>query len=394
MTQHQGEFTIERQVPAAEAAPGIAGQLANPPQALPRPARRWMRKALLVGVGALAFAGAGHFGWQYWTVGQFEVSTDDAYVQADNTTIAPKVSGYVAAVLVGDNEPVKAGQTLARIDDRDFRVALLQAKADVAAARAAIATKEASLEAQQSVVEGARAAIGVDEANLTFSGQDDKRYASLAASGYGSVQNAQQAASRFAAANAAVARDKASLETAIRQVGVMKAELAEAQATLAHDEAVQSQAELNLTYTTIVSPVDGVVAARTLRVGQYVQAGTQLMAVVPVSTAYIIANYKETQLADVRPGQKVEVDVDTFPGHPFRGRVDSIAPASGQEFALLPPDNATGNFTKVVQRIPVKIVLDPGSRLADALRPGMSVTPTIDTKVPDREARAAVASKS
>lgn len=353
-----------------------------------------MRKALLVGVGALAFAGAGHFGWQYWTVGQFEVSTDDAYVQADNTTIAPKVSGYVAAVLVGDNEPVKAGQTLARIDDRDFRVALLQAKADVAAARAAIATKEASLEAQQSVVEGARAAIGVDEANLTFSGQDDKRYASLAASGYGSVQNAQQAASRFAAANAAVARDKASLETAIRQVGVMKAELAEAQATLAHDEAVQSQAELNLTYTTIVSPVDGVVAARTLRLGQYVQAGTQLMAVVPVSTAYIIANYKETQLADVRPGQKVEVDVDTFPGHPFRGRVDSIAPASGQEFALLPPDNATGNFTKVVQRIPVKIVLDPGSPLADALRPGMSVTPTIDTKVPDREARAAVASKS
>ena len=394
MTQHQGEFTIERQVPAAEAAPGIAGQLANPPQALPRPARRWMRKALLVGVGALALAGAGHFGWQYWTVGQFEVSTDDAYVQADNTTIAPKVSGYVAAVLVGDNEPVKAGQTLARIDDREFRVALLQAKADIAAARAAIARKEASLEAQQSVVEGARAAIGVDEANLTFSGQDDKRYASLAASGYGSVQNAQQAASRFAAANAAVARDKASLETAIRQVGVMKAELAEAQATLAHDEAVQSQAELNLTYTTIVSPVDGVVAARTLRLGQYVQAGTQLMAVVPVSTAYIIANYKETQLADVRPGQKVEVDVDTFPGHPFRGRVDSIAPASGQEFALLPPDNATGNFTKVVQRIPVKIVLDPGSPLADALRPGMSVTPTIDTKVPDNEARAAVASKS
>ena len=394
MTQHQGEFTIERQVPAAEAAPGVAGQLANPPEALPRPARRWMRKALLTAVSALALAGAGHFGWRYWTTGQFEVSTDDAYVQADNTTIAPKISGYVAAVLVGDNEPVKAGQILARIDDRDFRVALLQAKADVAAANAAIATKEASLEAQRSVVDGARAAIGVDEANLTFSGQDDKRYASLAVSGYGSVQNAQQAASRFAAANAAVARDKAALETAIRQVGVMKAELAEAQATLAHDEAVQSQAELNLGYTTIVSPVDGVVAARTLRVGQYVRSGTQLMAVVPVSAAYIIANYKETQLADVRPGQKVEIEVDTFPGQPFRGRVDSIAPASGQEFALLPPDNATGNFTKVVQRIPVKIVLDPGSPLADALRPGMSVTPTIDTKVPDRQARAAVASKS
>ena len=348
----------------------------------------------MAAASAFALAGAAYFGWQYWTVGRFEVSTDDAYVQADNTTIAPKVSGYIAAVLVGDNEKVKAGEILARIDDRDFRVALLQAKADVAAATAAIATKQASLEAQQSVVDGARAAIGVDQANLTFADQDDKRYASLAATGYGSVQNAQQAASRSAAASAAVARDKAALETAVRQIGVIKAELAEAQATLAHDEAVQSQAELNLAYTTILSPVDGVVAARTLRVGQYVQAGTQLMAVVPVSAAYIIANYKETQLADVRPGQTVDIEVDTFPGRAFHGRVDSIAPASGQEFALLPPDNATGNFTKVVQRIPVKIVLDAGSPLADALRPGMSVYPTIDTMAQAHPSGAALASKN
>jgi membrane fusion protein (multidrug efflux system) len=212
----------------------------------------------------------------------------------------------------------------------------------------------------------------------------------LAATGYGSQQNAQQAASRIAACRAAVARDTAALETATRQLDVLKGELAQARAARAHDQAVQDQAELNLSYTTIVSPVDGVVGARTLRVGQYVQAGTQLMVVVPIATAYIVANYtayivanyKETQLADVRPGQRVEIEVDTFPGHHLHGHVDSIAPASGQEFALLPPDNATGNFTKVVQRVPVKIVLDDSVELADMLRPGMSVYPKIDTKPP------------
>jgi membrane fusion protein, multidrug efflux system len=170
---------------------------------------------------------------------------------------------------------------------------------------------------------------------------------------------------------------------------VLKAELAQAEATLAHDEAVQGQAELNLSYTTIVAPVDGIVGNRTLRVGQYVQAGTQLMAVVPTEAAYIVANYKETQLTDVRPGQAVELDVDMFPGVTFNGHVDSIAPASGQEFALLPPDNATGNFTKVVQRIPVKIVLDPGSPPAGELRPGMSVYPTIETKSQERRTASA-----
>ena len=208
------------------------------------------------------------------------------------------------------------------------------------------------------------------------------------------MQNAQQAASRSAAAKASVARDKAALETATRQIGVFKAELAQAQAAQAHDEAVERQAELNLSYTNIASPVDGVVGARTLRVGQYVQAGTQLMAVVPVAASYVIANYKETQLADVRPGQKVEIAVDTFPGQTFHGRVDSVAPASGQEFALLPPDNATGNFTKVVQRIPVKIDLEPGNPLADMLRPGMSVYPTIDTKATAVQSASVSAPKS
>ncbi len=329
----------------------------------PKAERRPLRKLLLVGASVLALAGAGHFGWDYWTVGRFQVSTDDAYVKADSTTIAPKVSGYIASVLVGDNEPVKAGEVLAKIDDRDFRVALNQANADLEAAKAAVSTKLAAITAQQSVIDAAQATIAVDQATLTFAEQDDKRYAQLASNGYGSVQNAQQAASRLAAGRAAVARDNASLANATKQLDVLKAELTQARAAVSRDEALRNQAELNLSYTTITSAVDGVVGNRTLRVGQYVQAGTQLMAVVPLSAAYIVANYKETQLADVHPGQPVAIAVDMFPGVTFNGHVDSIAPASGQEFALLPPDNATGNFTKVVQRIPVKIVLDPTSAL-------------------------------
>ena len=393
MSEHQSGFVVERPVSAQEAAPGLDAKLKAAGLGAPGAPKRRLRRAALAAALLAGVAGAGYYGFDYWTVGRFQVSTDDAYVQADNTTIAPKISGYIAAVLVGDNEPVKAGQALARIDDRDFRVALDAAKADVAAAHAAIATRQAALEAQAATVAAARAAIGVDKANLTFAAQEDARYASLAKTGYGSVQNAQGAASRSAASHAAVERDQATLDAAIGQVAVLKAALVEAQASLARAKAAQAQAELNLSYTTIVAPVDGVVGARTLRVGQYVQAGTQLMAVVPIAAAYIVANYKETQLADVRPGQKVEIEVDTFPGRAFHGRVDSLAPASGQEFALLPPDNATGNFTKVVQRIPVKITLDPGSSLAELLRPGMSVYPTIDTKATATETAAATAHK-
>jgi membrane fusion protein, multidrug efflux system len=413
MSEHPRNFLIEQPIPATTAAPGLADRAGTELELRARPSglqqsaeesspmteitldapetkRRRLRKLLLIGASVLALAGAAYLGSEYWTVWRFQVSTDDAYVKADNTTIAPKVSGYIGDVLVGDNEQVKAGQVLAKIDDRDFRVALDQAKADVEAARAAVATKQALLTAQQSIIDAARATIAVDQANLTFAAQDDKRYSQLASTGYGSVQNAQQAASRIATARASVARDTASLENATSQLDVLRAELAQAQATIVRDEALQRQAELNLSYTTIVSPVEGFVGNRTLRVGQYVQAGTQLMAVVPAAAAYIIANYKETQLTDVRPGQPVAIEVDMFPGVAFNGHVDSIAPASGQEFALLPPDNATGNFTKVVQRIPVKVVLNPGSPLASELRPGMSVYPTIETR--PQEVRTAAAS--
>src|SRR5258706_548818 len=390
MTQHPRSFDAQKVLPAEEVMERL--QLAPEGAARqPDSKKRWLRRMLLTGASLLALAGAAHYGWDYWTEGRFEVSTDDAYVKADNTTIAPKVPGYIVAVLVGDNEHVKAGQVLARIDDRDYKVALEQAKADVAAGKAAVANKQASLDAQQSIIEAARATITVDQANQTFAEQDDKRYAHLATTGYGSVQNAQQAASRIAAAKASVARDQASLATALKQVDVLKAELEQAKAALARSEAQQDQAELNLSYTTIVAPGNGVVGNRTLRAGQYVQAGTQLMSVVPLAQAYIVANYKETQLTNVRPGQPVEIEVDTFPAAVVRGHVDSIAPTSGQEFALLPPDNATGNFTKMVQRIPVKIVLDAGSPLAGDLRPGMSVYPAIDTKPHDQPVHIAAA---
>ncbi len=376
MSQHSTSFEAESQVPADTAKQ----LLANPDGAVPAPSRSnirgKVRRLLLAGAAVASLAGATWYGWDYWTVGRFLVSTDDAYVKADNTTIAPKVSGYLGNVLVGDNERVHAGQVLARIDDRDFKVALDQAKADVAAADAAIASKRAQLDVQQSVIEAARATLAVDTATQTFAAQENKRYTDLAGTGFGSVQNAQQAQSRHASAEAAVARDTANLASALRQVELLKADIAQAVAASARASALQRQAELNLGYTTITAPIDGVVGNRTLRTGQYVQAGTQLMSLVPSAGAYVIANFKETQLTDVRKGQSVEIAVDMFPGQVVRGHVDSLAPASGQEFALLPPDNATGNFTKVVQRIPVKIALDATSV---ELRPGMSVIPTIAT---------------
>jgi len=376
MTVHTDPSKTEA---AAVSSSALESLLPAPPS-LPRAKKLSFRKLLLVSVAIAALAGASWYGYDYWTVGRFLVSTDDAYVKADNTTIAPKVSGYLDRVLVGDNEHVKAGQILARIDDRDFRVALDQTRADVAAANATVTSKEAQLEVQEAVIAAARATIDVDNAAKAFAKQENKRYTDLAATGYGSVQNAQQAQARDAGADAAIQRDTANLASALKQVDLLKAEILQAKAAAARAAALQRQAELNLGYTTIVSPIDGVVGNRTLRVGQYVQAGTQLMSIVPTDGAYVVANFKETQLTHVRAGQKVELEVDTFPGQVVHGHVDSIAPASGQEFALLPPDNATGNFTKIVQRIPVKIALDAETSPPIALRPGMSVIPTIATR--------------
>jgi len=343
------------------------------------PRGRIVKRAVLGAALLAATALAGDFGYDYWTTGRFMQSTDDAYVQADYTTVAPKVSGYIADVLVQDNEPVKAGQVLAHIDDRDFRAAQAQAKAGVESAEAAIRNIEAELALQQSVIEEAKAQIGASQASLKFNRSDVVRYNDLAKSGYASEQRAQQSETARSQSGAEVERDQAALAAAQKKVAVLETQRLQAVAERDRAQALLQQADLNLSYTTIAAPVDGTVGARSLRVGAYVNAGTQLMAVVPLNAAYIVANFKETQLTRVRDGQPVTVKVDSFPGVKITGHVDSLSPASGLEFSLLPPDNATGNFTKIVQRIPVKIVLDD-ARLANLLRAGMSVEPTVDTK--------------
>lgn len=342
---------------------------------------RWSLKQLLIAGGALLFvAAAAGYGNYYWTIGRFLVSTDDAYVQAHSVLISPKVSGYISEVPVDDNQAVKAGQVIARIDPRDYDTALDQARANVAAAQASIETLNQQIAQQRLVVEQDRQQVASDQAALVYSQQDYQRYTILAKDGYGSVQRAQQAQADIREKDAMQQHDIAVVAAAEKQIGVFEAQLAQANATLAQQQAMERQAELNLSYTAITTPVDGTIGVRTLRVGEYVQAGTQLMAVVPLQAVYIVANYKETQLTNVRPGQPATIDIDTFPGAKIHGHVDSLAPASGQEFALLPPDNATGNFTKIVQRIPLKIVVDEDDPLVGKLRPGMSVEPTIDTK--------------
>ena len=343
------------------------------------PSRRSLKHAAFGLALAAGVATAVIYGYRYWTVGQYLETTDDAYVKADYTTVAPKVSGYIAEVLVQDNQRVRAGQALARIDDRDFRAALDQARADVAAAEAAIRNQDAQAVLQQSIIAQRKADIAANQAQVNFAQQDDQRYQHLKQTGYGTVQRAQQSEALLRERSAQLDRSQAGMIAAQKKLDVLATERAQTIAARDRSLAAARQAELNLSYTTIVAPVDGTVGARSLRVGQFVQAGTQLMAVVPLHAVYIVANFKETQLAHVRAGQPVDIKVDGLSGVTLRGHVDSLSPASGLEFSLLPPDNATGNFTKIVQRIPVKIVIDEEG-LAGLLRSGMSVGPSIDTK--------------
>jgi membrane fusion protein, multidrug efflux system len=359
-----------------------------------RPSRHAIKRAALALAAALGVAAATDFGHYYLTTGRYLETTDDAYVKADSTIIAPKVSGYIAQVLVNDNQPVTAGQLLAKIDDRDFRAALSQAQADVAAAEAAVRNLDAQIALQQPIIEQGTADIAAAEANQKFAREEQARYDGLMKTGSGTVQRAQQTDAALRASNAQLQHAKSGLLAAERKVDVLTTQQALAVAQCDRARAAEQQAALNLSYTAITAPVDGTVGARSLRVGQFVQAGTQLMAVVPLDAVYVVANFKETQLTHVRSGQPVELTIDGFHGTRLRGHVDSLSPASGLEFTLLPPDNATGNFTKIVQRVPVKIVLDD-HKLAGLLRPGMSAEPTVNTKstaVAEREAKKHLAS--
>jgi membrane fusion protein (multidrug efflux system) len=346
-----------------------------------RVSAQWLRRHFLLWVAApaaaaVAIAGAAY----YWSSARFVVSTDDAYVQADSTLVASRVSGYVAAVLIEDHQHVTAGQVLARIDDRDFRAALDQARAEVRASQAAVDDLRAQLTEQGTLIARAGAGVSATQAALDLANLNRVRYRKMAGIGFGSEQQSQEADAQARERSADLARDRASLASARGQVQVLQAKLAQAQALRDRSQAIERRAALELDYTTISAPIDGVVAARSVRLGQYVQAGTQLTALVPLREVYIMANFKETQLRQVRAGEPVRVRVDTFSGADLHACVDSLAPASGLEFSLLPPDNATGNFTKIVQRIPVKIRLDASQPLIGRLRPGMSVEASIDTK--------------
>jgi len=349
------------------------------PQAT-EPASHPLRRLAIIAAGILIVAGLIIWLIYYLLVGQYFVSTDDAYIGANTTLIAPKISGYVTNVLVNDNQPVRRGQLLITLDDRDYQTALAAAKADTQAAAAAILSDQAQIVLQQAKIAAAAATVEGDKAKLAYAQSNDRRYASLTASGAATRQNSEQASTESQTAKAQLDADNAALLGARLQVNVLNAALAQASASLAQSSARAQQSALDLSHTEIRAPFDGVVGNKTVAIGDYLQPGTQIMAIVPLDQVYVTANYKETQLGGVRPGQPVNIIVDTFPGLKVTGLVDSISPSSGQEFALLPPDNATGNFTKIVQRVPVKIDIYLNSNLIGKLLPGMSVEPSIDTR--------------
>jgi len=316
----------------------------------------------------------------YLLVGQYFVSTDDAYVAADTAMIAPKITGYVATVLVNDNQAVTAGQVIATIDSRDYQAAFDGAKADVDAARAAVVSDQAQISLQQAKIAAAQAMVQADQAKVNFAVLDKRRYAKASAAGAGTEQSSSEADTTLATALAALAADKAGLLGAQKEVDVLNAQAAQAVASVSQARAKATQAALDLSHTEIVAPFNGVVGDKTVAAGDFVSPGTELMAIVPLRDVYVLANYKETQITNIWPGQKVTIAVDGFPDLNVTGTVDSLSPSSGQEFALLPPDNATGNFTKIVQRLPVKIDINMTQDLVGKLRPGMSVEPDIDTR--------------
>ena len=316
--------------------------------------------------------------WTRWEGRAGSQETDDAYLQADLTPISAKVPGYVRTVPVQDFERVKAGQVLAEIEDDDYRATVAQIEANVAAAKAQIQTLEAQRALQEANIRAARAVVAATTATFKQTARDVRRQKTLVDTGSASVESNEHVDTTRAQLAAQLDQNTAQAVAAERQLDVLTAQLTQAHATLAAQEANLNLAEINLGYTRIVAPQDGVIGQRQVKPGQYLGIGGQVATLAPLPNVWVIANYRETQLTHVAVGQQATVAVDTYPGHTLRGHVVALSPASGSQFALLPPDNATGNFTKVVQRIAVKIAIDDADGLADHLRPGMSVVPTIE----------------
>jgi membrane fusion protein, multidrug efflux system len=335
------------------------------------------RRPGVLAIGAMLLAAGLGGGYFYLDYAEHFESTDDAFIAARQFSIAPKVSGYITAVPVTDNQHVAAGDVIARIDDHDYRIALDQAEAQVAVAQANIQNIDAQISVQQAQISSNQAQVEQAKAGLAFAQQQAARYQDLAQKGAGSVQNAQQYSSQLGQQQAALASAQANLELAKRQVDALQAQRKSAKASLAQAKAQHDQAQLNLSYTTVTASQAGRVVNLGAAVGQLAQPGTALTMFVP-DDIWVTANFKETQLDAMRPGQPVTLSIDAYPERVVRGHVASVQPGSGTAFSLLPAQNATGNYVKIVQRVPVKVIIDnPPSDVA--LGPGMSVVPTIRT---------------
>lgn len=360
--------------------PSESPQPAEAPSAEKPKGKRPVRKIAAMILLPLILVGAGWYGYHWWVVGRFVVSTDDAYIEANNATLAAKVSGYVDAVEVSDNAHVEADDVIARIDDGDYRLAVQAAKDNVASQQATIERIGRQVTAQSAALDQAKAQLASAEAGAQRAAAELARQQDLARRDYASKQTLEQAQAADAQAVASVANAKAAIEAAAAQVEVVKAQENEARGVLKQLQTAQAKAERDLSFTVIRAPFDGVIGNRAVQTGDFVQPGQRLASLVPLDAVYIDANFKETQLGDLKPGQPVDIEVDAVPGHTFHGHVVSFAPASGSVFSLLPPDNATGNFTKVVQRIPVRVQVDRQDGEQDLLRPGMSVVVSVNTK--------------
>ena len=339
----------------------------EPPAVKPKRAR----KPLLIRGGiALAALVALGYGYHWWTDARFVQGTDDAYVGGDVTLIAAKVPGYITEVAVTDNQQVHAGDVLVRIDNRDYRAALAKAEGAVAAQQALLANLDARQNLQLATIA---------EADTVRARDDQVRYANLVAKSAVSIQSSQKADADYKQSVANGERAKAGVLAAERQLDVIATQKQQAQAALAQAIAERDLASINLGHTELVAPVDGTIGNRRARVGAFAAGGGQLLSIVPSKGLWIDANFKEGQLAKMKPGMRATIVADVLPGKIFHGRVDSLSPATGAQFSVLPPENATGNFTKIVQRVPVRIVLDAEDAKLGVLRPGLSVEAEIDT---------------
>lgn len=333
--------------------------------------------AMVLALLGLLFAG-------YWYLhGRYFESTDNAYLQSEVTGISSKLSGYISEVLVTDNQSVKAGQLIARLDDREFQSQVAEAQADLHLIQATIENLAATRVQQLSLIQQAEARVASAEAEQLRARQQVQRIGQLNQRHYSSQDSLDEVRASLQVTQAQMQEAKAALQAARERLLVLDAEAKQNQAKLALSSAQLEQARLELSYTELRAPADGIIGKRSLREGLYVQSGMQVASLVPLQQVWVEANFKETQLAHMQPGQKVEVILDAYPDQPVEGIIDSLAPATGAKFALLPPENATGNFTKIVQRVPVKIRIPEPGPLAGKLRPGLSTEVIVDTRTPD-----------